>query len=57
MRANWKARVIAVEEIPWKYMMPDMVALGKLARENKGKDPPAGVEFYDEPIASKRSTG
>ncbi len=46
---NWKARVVDVKKLSKKYMVPDVVALNKLAKSNKGEDAPAGVEFYNEP--------
>lgn len=51
---RWKARVIDVAKVPREYLVPDMIALGRLARENKGENPPAGVEFYNEPYGAKR---
>jgi len=51
---NWKAVVIDIDQLDRKYMIPDMELLTKLAKANKGKNPPEGVLFVNEQY-SKRS--
>jgi len=51
---NWKFRITDVNKISRKYMMPDMVKLGMLARAMKGTISEAGVEFYSEKIRKRR---
>jgi hypothetical protein len=44
---NWKAVINNPAAVPREYCIPDQAALNKLAKANKGKDAPAGVEFVN----------
>jgi hypothetical protein len=43
----WQARVVDANLVPREYCIPDLVALGKLARLMKGKASVPGVKFSD----------
>lgn len=43
---TWKARVVDITILPRAYMLPDQKALDAIARESKGQEKIAGVEFY-----------
>lgn len=43
---TWKARVVDVTIVPRAYLVPDQKALDAVARESKGQEKIAGVEFY-----------
>ena len=50
-RATWKARVVDLEALPLEWCRPkvaDLAKLNKEARDQKGKNPPPGVEFVEE---------
>lgn len=44
---NWTATVVDTDLVPREYCMPDLVALGKLAKLMKGKASVPGVVFED----------
>ena len=52
---NWKAIVIDIDQLDRRYMLPDMETLNRMAKALKGKNPPAGVQFINEPYAKKAS--
>lgn len=47
-RAHWKARVINFSKLADPYKIANQELLDGLARMQKGKNPPEGVEFYDD---------
>lgn len=49
---TWKARVVDISLLPRVYMVPDQKTLDSIARETKGQEKIAGVEFY--PVESLR---
>lgn len=53
-RTVWKARVIDIDLIPRKFMVPDLSLLNAFAKENWNRIPVEGVEFYEEGIVSLR---
>ena len=44
----WKFRIVDINKIPRKYLIPDEKSLGEIARSAKGKVAIPGVEFYSE---------
>lgn len=55
-KVNWFYRIVAVEKIPRKFMIPDEKKLGNFAVATKGTHQVAGVEFYSkESLSSTRS--
>lgn len=53
-RTVWKFRIVNMDAIPRKYMMPDQIALGETARTDKEKASVPGVEFYSEQITQTK---
>ena len=47
-RTNWKFMIENVDLIPRKYMTPDLLRIGELARATKGTLKIPGVKFYKE---------
>ena len=54
-QTNWKFKITDIDKIPREYMIPDEVALKKMAGVMKDIRKIAGVEFYSVKIA--KSTG
>lgn len=51
---NWNARIVNIDHVSRKYMIPNLVLLTKLAKDQKGENAPDGVEFFNDPYAVKR---
>lgn len=51
----WKFRIVDVNKIPRKYMVPDEKLIGKMGRVTNGKEQIDGVEFYSEDVISART--
>lgn len=51
----WKFRIVDVNKIPRKYMIPNEKLLGEIARATKDLVKIEGVEFYSEDIMSSRT--
>lgn len=54
-RKNWKFRIVDINKLPRKYMIPNEKLLGDFARATKGTIQIEGIEFYYEKIVSSRS--
>lgn len=51
---HWKARIVDINKLDRQYMMPDIEKLNRLAKAMEGENAPAGVEFYNDPIARRK---
>jgi len=56
-QTNWKFKITDIDKIPREYMIPDEVALKKMAGVMKDIRKIAGVEFYSVKIAKSTSRG
>jgi len=54
-RGTWKAEVTDFKALSDEFKLPDMATLNTLAKSRKGKNPPAGVRFYQDESLSTRS--
>jgi len=55
VRTQWIIEVVDVQKVPREYMVPDMVALGQVARALKANCKIPGTRVREVPIVSQRS--
>jgi hypothetical protein len=52
--ANWKYRVVNLQEVPREYLVVDDAMLKHIAKTHHDKKPVPGIEFYNEPSVTVR---
>lgn len=51
----WKFKIVDLNKIPRKYMIPDEKYIGQIVRASKGTETIEGIEIYSENVISSRA--